>query len=73
MTRIGGAGTNGVQIAWGSSSNKLYSVLRTSVLETNGASFSVVAEHILCTPPENLYRDTTATNPGPYYYRIKVE
>lgn len=66
-------GTNGVQVAWGSTSNRLYSVLRSSVLSTNGTAFTNLAEHILSTPPENVFFDTTATNASPLFYRIKVE
>lgn len=63
-------GTNGVQLVWGSTTNRLYTVQRASVL---GLGFSNVAEHILSTPPQNIYLDTTATNASSFFYRIKVE
>lgn len=66
-------GTNGVQVAWGSSSNRLYSVLRCSALAANGAAFANLAEHLLSTPPQNVFVDTTATNASQFFYRIKVE
>ena len=67
------AGTNGVQVAWGSASNRLYTVLRSSTLATNQPAFTNLAEHILSTPPENVFFDTTITNASPFFYRIKVE
>ena len=73
ITSLTWGGTNGVQLAWGSSSNRLYSVLRSSVLSTNGAVFTNLAAHILSTPPQNVFFDTTATNTSPVFYRIKVE
>jgi len=66
-------GTNGVQMTWGSSSNRLYSVQRASVLSAGGGTFTNLAEHLLSTPPENTFFDLTATNTGPYFYRLKVE
>ena len=63
-------GTNGVQVVWGSTTNRLYTVQRASVL---GLGFGNVAEHLLSTPPQNLYLDTTATNANSFFYRIKVE
>ena len=73
MTRIQSlavGGTNGVQVVWGSTPNRLYTVQRASAL---GLGFSNVAEHILSTPPQNTFLDTTATNANSFFYRIKVE
>jgi hypothetical protein len=70
LTGIGAEGTNGVTVAWGSASNKLYSVLRASDLSLG---FTNLEQHILSTPPENVYLDTTATNQNSFFYRIKVE
>lgn len=67
------AGTNGIQIAWGSASNKLYSVLRTSALQTNGSAFTTIGQHIFATPPENTFLDSAATNAATFFYRIRVE
>lgn len=66
------AGTNGVQIVWGSATNKLYSLMRTSALGDD-AGFTTIAEHILSTPPQNSFLDTTATNAAAGFYRIKAE
>ena len=73
ITGFGVAGTNGVQVVWGSASNKLYSVQRASALLPGGSSFTNLGEHILSTPPENTYLDSAATNAAPFFYRIKVE
>lgn len=58
---------------WGSASNRLYSVQRASALVAGGSTFTNLAEHILSTPPQNLFFDGTATNASEFYYRIKVE
>jgi hypothetical protein len=65
-------GTNGVQVVWGSASNKLYSIERATALGGSG-TFSPIVEHVLSTPPENAYWDSTATNSTAFFYRIKVE
>ena len=70
MTGIGRNGTNGVAAAWRTATNKLYTLQRSSNL---GTPFMNVAEHILGTPPENVYLDTTATNAANFFYRVKVE
>jgi hypothetical protein len=66
-------GTNGVQITWGSAFNRLYSLQRADYLVNGGASFTTLAEHLLSTPPENVFLDATATNAAAFFYRIKVE
>lgn len=70
LTSITAGGSQGVEIAWGSAPNKLYTVQRSAVL---GAGFTNLVEHIQSTPPENVYLDTTATNAPAWFYRIKVE
>jgi hypothetical protein len=70
MQSLVASGTNGLQIAWGSAANRLYSVMRSSNV-TN--YFAPIAERILSTPPENTFLDTTATNGTPYFYRVKLE
>ena len=72
ISSVSVGGTNGVQIAWGSATNKLYSVQRASALG-GGARFTDVAQHILSTPPENAYLDTTATNSAAFFYRVRLE
>jgi hypothetical protein len=72
VTGIGIGGTNGVQIAWSSASNKLYSLQRAVALG-GVLGFTNIAEHILSTPPENLYLDTSATNSPRLFYRVRVE
>jgi hypothetical protein len=32
-----------------------------------------VAEHVMSTPPENAWMDTTATNSTSSFYRLQVE
>jgi hypothetical protein len=66
-------GTTGVQVAWGSAPNRLYSVQRASALLAAGSTFTNLAKHVLSTPPQNVFFDGTATNASQFYYRIKVE
>ena len=66
-------GTNGIQLAWGTPMNRLYTLQRASALITNGVSFTNIALHIRSTPPETTHIDTSATNSGPYFYRTIVE
>jgi hypothetical protein len=70
MTGIGTGGTNGVVVAWGAATNKLYSVQRTPSLLL---PFADLAQHILSTPPENTYLDSSATNGIQFFYRVRVE
>ncbi len=72
ITGISVGGTNGVQITWGSASNILYSLQRAVAL-SGGLGFTNIAEHILSTPPENVYLDVTATNSPSLFYRVRVE
>jgi hypothetical protein len=61
---------SGIQLTWGSQPNRLYTVERAGEL---GAGFLPLARHILAAPPENIYHDASATNSGPYFFRIKVK
>jgi hypothetical protein len=72
ITSVAVGGRNGVQVVWGSATNKLYSVERGAALGAGG-TFTNIAEHILSTPPENGYLDVTATNSSAFFYRIRVE
>ena len=60
----------GIELRWGSVPNRLYTVLRS---ESVPADFVPIVEHVLSTPPENVWVDSTATNSATYFYRIKVE
>ncbi len=70
MTGIGSGSTNGVVVAWGSATNKLYNLQRTSGLLL---PFADVAQHLLSTPPENVYLDSSATNGMQFFYRVGIE
>jgi hypothetical protein len=73
ITSVGVDGASGLQVAWGSTSNRLYTIQRAGHLIHGGGSFTNLAEHLLSTPPQNVFLDTTATNASQFYYRIKVE
>ena len=64
------SGITGAGIAWGSTSNKLYSIQRAGDVISG---FTNIAAHILSTPPENTYFDPSTTNSASLFYRIKVE
>jgi len=72
LTSITAGATSGVQITWGSATNKFYTVQRTPTLG-RAAVFANIAEHLLATPPENSYLDVSATNSAALFYRIYVE
>ncbi len=72
LTSILVGGASGVQITWGSATNKFYTVQRTPVLG-GGNVFINLVEHLPATPPENVYRDQTATNASAFFYRVLVE
>lgn len=72
LTSITVGGTSGVQITWGSATNKFYTVQRTAALGGAGV-FTNIAAHLPATPPENMYLDASATNSAAFFYRIQVE
>lgn len=59
----------GFIIKWSSVPGKVYSVHRTTNL---AQSFTPLATSLPATAPQNQFPDTTATNTGPYFYRIQV-
>jgi alpha-tubulin suppressor-like RCC1 family protein len=69
MATIGGS-VGGIQVGWASEANRLFTVERSSNLRTG---FTTIAQRVLSTSPETTWFDTTATNAGPYFYRVKVE
>jgi len=60
----------GVAVQWDSIRYRRYSVWKSTNLFD---SFTRHQQNVFCTPPENEYLDTTATNSGPYFYRVTVE
>jgi sulfatase modifying factor 1 len=72
LTSIAVDGTSGVQITWGSATNKFYAVQRASALGSAGV-FTNLAQHLPATPPENVYLDGSATNSAAFFYRIRGE
>ncbi len=60
----------GFVIKWSSVAGKSYAVSRTDVL---GQPFTVLSGSLPATQPENQFTDSTATGPGPFFYRISVE
>ncbi len=63
--------TSGLVLRWSSVTGKSYRLDRaTNLLDGFNTPFRT---NIEATPPENSYLDTSATNAGPYFYRIGVE
>lgn len=60
----------GVAVKWSSVAGRSYRVLRTTDLMSG---FTAIETGIVATPPENEYEDITATNSGPYFYKVQVE
>jgi formylglycine-generating enzyme required for sulfatase activity len=61
---------NGLTLKWVSAPGKTYMIERCVDLT---AGFSVLISNITATAPVNSQTDNTATNSGPYYYRIKLQ
>jgi len=60
----------GVAVQWDSIRYRSYSVWKSTNLFED---FTRYEQNIFCTPPQNELLDTTATNSGPYFYRVTVE
>jgi hypothetical protein len=60
----------GVAVKWDSIRYRSYSVWKSTNLFED---FTRHEQNIFCTPPQNEFLDTTATNSGPYFYRVTVE
>jgi hypothetical protein len=64
------ATTRRVELRWGSVANRLYTVLRSAAVP---GGFVPVAEHLMATPPENVWYDEPGTEASQHFYRLKVE
>lgn len=66
----------GINVRWSSVTNIRYFVERTSFLSTNSntpSPYLLIQSNITATPPQNSFLDATATNQGPYFYRLRVQ
>ncbi len=70
FTGIQKALAGGIQLTWFSATNQTYALQRASNL---ASGFVDVATGIAATPPSNSYRDASATGPGPYFYRLRLQ
>jgi hypothetical protein len=61
----------GIKLTWESVAAKFYSIQRTTSLAP--APFQPVATHIPGATGTQTYVDSSATNNGPYFYRVSVE
>ncbi|NKB23593.1 MAG: hypothetical protein GKR87_04290 [Kiritimatiellae bacterium] len=62
---------SGLMVSWSSESNFTYRIERSSDLVLG--PFVPIQNNMIPTPPMNIYVDMTATNEGPWFYRIAVE
>ena len=60
----------GVLVEWSSVTNRFYSILRSPNLLTG---FQILTTNRPATAPVNSHLDTTATPPGPYFYKLRLE
>ena len=65
-----GGGTGGIAVTWQSVANIEYLLQRGTNLP---GPFSTIQSNLLGQTSTTSYTDTTATNRGPYFYRIDVQ
>ncbi|HWX22152.1 MAG TPA: hypothetical protein VN578_19800, partial [Candidatus Binatia bacterium] len=70
LTNIRPDAQGGIDVSWQSVTYKSYTLLRSTDL---GQPFTTLQTGIAATAPTNTFYDATATGPGPYYYRAKLE
>jgi len=60
----------GVAVQWASAALRQYTIQRSGDLLTG---FTNLQSNLDATPGTNYFRDATATNRGPYFYRLRVQ
>ena len=63
---------SGVAVSWQSVSGKTYFIQRSSDLSTPSA-FSTIQSNIAGQAGTTTYTDSTATGPGPFFYRVGIQ
>jgi len=57
-------------LEWYSASNRVYSIYGSPALSVNAVDYSLIASNIVCTPPRNVFTNTTM--PSARFYRVQV-
>jgi hypothetical protein len=68
LLSVAPSNTNAI-VSWQSGASPNYFLLRSAGL----GSFSLVASNLIGQGGTNIYNDTNAIGPGPFYYRVGVK
>jgi len=60
----------GIRVEWSSASNRVYTLQRSADLYSG---FVDIRTDLASTAPVNTYRDHTADDSGPYYFRLRIQ
>jgi hypothetical protein len=63
------ANTPGITVSWESVTNFTYNLLRTTNLTS---AYTTIQANIIARAATTTYLDGSATNGGPYFYRVAV-
>jgi hypothetical protein len=65
--------SGGITLQWSSVIGQTYTIFRSSTARTNATQYTQVGGPVHATDTLAQYSDSTATGPGPYFYRISTQ